>query len=217
MPTAGDRTALTRDVPVRTASPGMMAPDTTEQRRLAVCRPGGHRTGERRKAAAGPAGSFKRCDLDRGGAGPVRPTRRRSDDGIVICRAHRLRRYRRRTGGLGRIVKIERRAIEARYVSTAAPQNEASICEGNGSGGLEAQSSAPANAKTTHHGTHLYSHHPLTLNRLTAGKCSVRIDPDAPSCVSSNMPLAAPRQRFEGSEKIRPRRPGSVAQSYCIR
>ena len=170
MPPAGDRTALARDVPVRTASPGMMAPDKTEPRWLAVCRPVERTSGERRKAAPGSARSCRE-------ALRPRPTRHRPR----MAHAASLRRRDRympsapapkvsapRCAVSGGSLRLND-ALSKRVTSALQPaQYEASICEGNGSGGLEAQSSAPANAKTTHHGTHLYSHHPLTFNRLTA-------------------------------------------------
>ena len=170
MPPAGDRTALARDVPVRTASPGMMAPDKTEPKRLAACRPVERRTGERRKAAPGSARSCREA---------LRPRPRRHRPRMAHAASLRRRdRYMlERTGseGIGAALAVSggslrlNDALSKRVMSALQPaQYEASICEGNGSGGLEAQSSAPANAKTTHHGTHLYSHHPLTFNRLTA-------------------------------------------------
>ena len=118
----------------------------------------------------------QRRNLNRRRASAIRPAWRLPDSGAV---AERTRSDRLRWDGTSvrRIVKIEGRTVEARHVCAAAPDCETGNDGRYGRCGLEAETPAVANAKTIHHGTHLYSHHPLTFNRLTSGK---RFQPDLP-------------------------------------
>jgi hypothetical protein len=118
----------------------------------------------------------------------------------------------RRAARLRRIVKVEGRTIEARDVSAAARKRDTGPDEKQSRHGLEARPSAPVNAKTTHHGTHLYSHHPLTFNRLMAGKRPRTVLPDAPSCVPMPLARAPLASGMEGRrKKLRMKPPHGIA------
>lgn len=103
---------------------------------------------------------------DRASTGAIRPTRLRPSHGVVYVRSRFDRR--RRGRGFRGIIEIERRAVEACNVSTASGRHG---CQNNNSASRRVHSPRPAAAGNTRilHGTHLYSHHPLTFIRLMRG------------------------------------------------